>query len=124
MNVAYKSPGEPAKAIEIGDELEDLQKAVGGYIEVYTLDFAPERRNLLITMNEEGRLQGLKVNVFAEMYGDLLGSVFICAKHRDDMVSLSPVEMSAAIKWLDERALDPAQPASALFSRVISFEER
>ena len=50
INVLLVCPGEYPKAVRIGTELEDLQAAVGGYIEcVYPYD---EMVGLIV--NEEG----------------------------------------------------------------------
>ncbi len=51
-------PGEHPKVVEMGTELEDLQKGVGGYIEtVYPFD-----DNVGLIVNEEGKINGLPLN--------------------------------------------------------------
>lgn len=49
---------EPLSRLEI-ENLDDYQKAVGGYIQVVYRD------NLAVYLNEEGKLQGLPVNARA-----------------------------------------------------------
>ena len=58
MIVLLVEPEKYPRPVEIGTDLEDLQKAVGGYIEVtYPFD-----ENVGIVMNEEGKLEGLPLN--------------------------------------------------------------
>lgn len=47
--------------------LEKLQEAVGGYIEIVTLD-----REMCLIVNEEGLLMGLDQNVWASMVASRL----------------------------------------------------
>jgi len=61
--------------------LETLQKAVGGFIEV-----VPTNDGREIVLNEEGKLQGLKVNLMASALAEgviaendrIVGDVVIC----------------------------------------------
>ena len=58
MTVLYVKPGEKPKRIEIENDLEALQRAVGGYIEaVY-----PYEDPVALIVNEEGKLNGLPLN--------------------------------------------------------------
>ena len=58
MTVLYVKPGEKPKRIEIENDLEALQRAVGGYIEaVY-----PYEDPVALIVNEEGKLNGLLLN--------------------------------------------------------------
>lgn len=47
--------------------LEKLQEAVGGYIEIVTID-----REMCLVVNEEGLLMGLEQNVWASMIASTL----------------------------------------------------
>ena len=58
IRVYRKQPGELLHQIEIANTLEDLQKAVGGYIETVTV-----ATDLVIICNEEGKIMGLPYNV-------------------------------------------------------------
>lgn len=79
--------------VEIKDsrvpELEDLQKAVGGYIEVVSGPLFP----IVAIVNEEGRLKGLEDNPFGTMairYPEpLCGNVVIAAVDGEDIVGLN-----------------------------------
>ena len=52
-----KDPGEPPRVEHIENTLEALQKAVGGYIETFTI-----ATDLIIICNEEGLLHNLPYN--------------------------------------------------------------
>lgn len=68
MNVLLVRPNMYPQAVEIGCELEDLQKAVGGDIEaVY-----PFEEPVALVMNEEGKLNGCELNrALRDSEGDL-----------------------------------------------------
>lgn len=53
IKVLIKRPGEPPRSVWISDTLENLQRTVGGYIEIVTL-----QRGLVVICDEEGRLKG------------------------------------------------------------------
>ena len=58
LTVLYVKPGEKPKHIEIENDLEALQRAVGGYIEaVY-----PYEDPVALIVNEEGKLNALPLN--------------------------------------------------------------
>ena len=66
MKVLYKRPGFPPVTREIENSLEDLQRMVGGYIEVVRLD------DILIIVNEEGKNLGLPPNFYVEAIDDMI----------------------------------------------------
>lgn len=53
IKVLIKRPDEPPRSVWISDTLENLQRTVGGYIEIVTL-----QRGLVVICDEEGRLKG------------------------------------------------------------------
>ena len=55
--VLVKRPGELPRHVWISNNLESLQRYVGGYIETVTL-----ATDLVVICNEEGRLKGLEHN--------------------------------------------------------------
>ena len=64
MDVLLVKPGEYPKPVQIGTELENLQEAVGGYIQcVY-----PYEEPVGIICNEEGKLNGAVLN--RALYGE------------------------------------------------------
>ena len=70
MKVIYKEPGVAPVVRDIPNTLEELQKAVGGYIESVTI-----ATDAAIIVNEEGRLLSLPYNCTIcglDFYGPLL----------------------------------------------------
>ena len=60
IKVVVKKPGDThGQIVEIDNRLEELQSIVEGYIEVF-----PLTEDILIILNEEGKLQDLKPNIF------------------------------------------------------------
>ena len=58
IRVILCKPGEKASIMEIGDSLESMQEAVGGWIEEYM----PFEDEVAIVCNEEGKINGLTLN--------------------------------------------------------------
>ena len=64
--------------------LEELQKIVGGYIEIIYLG----QTGLVMVMNEEGKLDGLPINELAseiaqgyiQRYDKIVGDVLVCSQ--------------------------------------------
>ena len=73
----------------ISDTLENLQRIVGGYIEVF-----PVKEGVLIICNEEGKLQGLPYN--CTVNGEpLVGDIIVVGENGEDFGDLpSDFEMS------------------------------
>ncbi len=90
IRVVYVEPFRYARVIELGTELEDMQKAVGGDIEL----FYPFDEEVAIVCNEEGKYNGMCPNrvVYGKdgkMLDIIFGSFFICDCSGDDYGSLS-----------------------------------
>lgn len=90
IRVVYVEPFRYARVIELGTELEDMQKAVGGDIEL----FYPFDEEVAIVCNEEGKYNGMYPNrvVYGKdgkMLDIIFGSFFICDCSGDDYGSLS-----------------------------------
>lgn len=89
MKVLVLSNGE-LKVQDIGTELEDLQKIVGGYIEIPFLSQKFFEHGIDIIINEEGKLiDGLKaeIAIVNEKSGTILDIVYgncIFASHDDE----------------------------------------
>ena len=96
MTVLLVEPNQHPRPVEIGTELEDLQNAVGGYIEVvYPFD-----EPVGLVMNEEGKLDGLPLNRAlrddnGEIYDVVAGSFLVVGLTDEDFGSLSPDQMKA-----------------------------
>ena len=89
---------EPLKAPyvkEIGEELEDLQHEVGGYIEaVY-----PFEDEVAIVCNEEGKLEGLDLNRSlrgddGEIYDIIAGKFLVVGLTEDSFGSLASEQIA------------------------------
>lgn len=95
MNVLLVSPGAYPKAVSIGTELEDMQAAVGGDIEV-TYPFEDE---VGLVMNEEGKLNGMPLNRAlrtedGDVYDIVAGDFLVVGLTEDDFGSLTPEQMN------------------------------
>lgn len=78
MRIYLCKQGEPGQLVEVKNELEDLQKTVGGYIESVRL-----QSNLVLICNEEGKLNGLPPNRW--YHGDIIcGDFFFCGDDGED----------------------------------------
>ena len=89
MKVLVLSNGE-LKETEIGTELEDLQKIVGGYIEIPFLSHKFRDNGIDTIINEEGKfIEGLKaeIAIVNEENGNILDIVYgncIFASHDEE----------------------------------------
>ncbi len=94
LDVLLVKPGEYPQSVQIGGELEDLQAAVGGYIqEVYIGD-----ENAGILCSEEGKLNGSPLNRAlrdddGQVYDTIAGDFLIVGLGEEDFISLSPEQM-------------------------------
>lgn len=91
MIALKKIPGEECfHVVEIGKELEDLQKEVGGYIEC--VPFVP---GVVILCNEEGLLRGMPYN--CRLFGHVfVGPVLVVGEKGEEFADLKDAE--AALK--------------------------
>ncbi len=96
LDVLLVKPGEHPQRVQIGSELEDLQAAVGGYIqEVYIGD-----ESAGILCNEEGKLNGLPLNRAlrdedGQLYDVIAGDFLVVGLGEEDFTSLTPEQMEA-----------------------------
>ena len=94
MTVLLVEPNQHPRPVEIGTGLENLQSAVGGYIEVvYPFD-----EPVALVMNEEGKLDGLPLNRAlrddnGEIYDVVAGSFLVVGLTDEDFGSLTPDQM-------------------------------
>ena len=78
------------KVIEIDDTLEEMQRLVGGHIEVYPVCF---EHNIILICNEEGKLDDLPATALVEVDKRLspeviCGNFFVCRVSGENMVSI------------------------------------
>ena len=90
IRVVYAEPLKAAREIELGTELEDMQKAVGGDIE----PFYPVDEAVAIVCCDEGKYNGMLPNraVYGEngeMLDIIFGSFFVCDCSGESFGSLS-----------------------------------
>lgn len=72
LRAVLKQPGLDPEEVMIKNELEDLQRMVGGYIEVVPL---PGTGDIIMVCNEEGKLRHMRYNFSIpgdSMYGPVL----------------------------------------------------
>lgn len=96
IQVLVVKPGKRPVRAEIGTELEDMQRVVGGNIQ----EFQPFEDEAAVICNEEGKLDGLPPNraIYSkdgEMVDIVVGTFFICDAplSSDTFHSLSEAQM-------------------------------
>lgn len=87
MKVIVKKVSKDPKVIEISDKLEEYQRIVGGYIEVF-----PFYEDILCICNEEGKLKGLQPN-FMFRNDIICGDVIFISASGPDFVGLNDVQI-------------------------------
>jgi len=83
MRVIIKEPNEDARIEDIENTLDELQRIVGGYIEVIPLTFDD-----IIICNEEGKLKDLPHNFNMPVHGSIVGTVIICSDDGEDFTDV------------------------------------
>ena len=87
LDVLLVKPGMYPQAVQIGSELEDLQKAVGGDIEaVY-----PYNEPVALIVNDEGKLNGSELNRAlrdneGQIYDIVAGDFLVVGLGEEDLV--------------------------------------
>ncbi len=94
IDVLLIRPNAYPEKVSIGTELEDLQKTVGGYIEV-TYPFSED---VGLVMNEEGKLNGLPLNRAlrsedGDVYDVIAGDFLVVGLTEESFSSLSEEQM-------------------------------
>ena len=119
MKVLVLSNGE-LKTQEIGNELEDLQEIVGGYIEIPYLGDVFVNNGIDVIINEEGKLiEGMKaeIAIVNEQQGNILDIVYgncIFASHNEEgetiglteeQIEIVTDELETVIELMEKRTL-------------------
>lgn len=82
ISVLIKEPGKKPRHVAISNTLENLQKTVGGYIEVVTI-----ASDCAVICDEEGRLKGKEH--CCEIAGvDFVGTVILCGVDGEEFTDL------------------------------------
>jgi hypothetical protein len=86
---------EMPKVEVIENTLANLQKFVGGYIEVsYAV------KDAMMIINEEGKIQNLKPNFLLSSYDVVVGDVLFIGSTNEEFASISDDEILSAIVYL------------------------
>ena len=95
MKVVVKEVGKKAEVREIANELADLQKIVGGYIEVVRVD-----ADVLMICDEEGKLKGKPYNF--DLGRDIIvGDVLFVQSYSEDFTDLNEANVEKLLKYFD-----------------------
>ena len=91
LDVLLVKPGMYPQSVQIGGELEDLQKAVGGDIEAVH----PYNEPVALIVNDEGKLNGSELNRAlrdneGQIYDIVAGDFLVVGLGEEDFASLSP----------------------------------
>lgn len=95
MKVVVKEVGKKAEVREIANELEALQKIVGGYIEVVQVD-----SDVLMVCDEEGKLKGKPYNFDLER-DIIVGDVLFVQSYGEDFTDLNEANIEKLLKYFD-----------------------
>ena len=95
LTVLLVEPNRYPKVVEIGSDLSDLQKAVGGYIEVVY----PFEEKVGLIVNEEGKMNGLPLNRAlrdenGEVYDVVAGSFLVTGLTEESFASLTEAQIN------------------------------
>ena len=107
IKAVIKKAGSPhGQIVEMENRLEDFQSIVGGYIEVFRLT-----ENILIVLNEEGKLLDLEPNILISNrgYAELIvGDVVIVGDAGENFGSLNDeqIEILYELGILDNRHIE------------------
>ena len=102
IKVVICEPGRKARVAEIGTELEDLQRAVGGMIEAYY----PFEEQVCIVCNDEGKFNGMSPcrAIFDDerkIQDIIFGPFFICDCSTPEFGSLNAEQLERYRKMFD-----------------------
>lgn len=120
MRVLMIEPGKEPFVTEIGNDLESLQKAVDGLIEVLYLE-----ESVLIVCNEEGKCLGLDGNRCVDN-GDIIAGAFLICGGNDEgeMISLSDEQIEKYKERFKEPECYSAEEVEdAIFIEVYDQDE-
>lgn len=87
MIVVTKKPNEKPLLVEIENELSELQRIVGGHIQIVQL--APK---IVIICDDEGKLKGYEPNLECGL-DILVGTVIFAGVNGDDLTSLNDEQL-------------------------------
>ena len=116
--VVYVEPGKPAREMMLGKDLEDLQKAVGGLIE---LIYAHDDRTIIVG-NDEAKLIGMEGNRRLETGSIIAGPFFVIGDGGEDFRSLTDAEVSRYLqKYAEPHQISQKEVQADMRWTIISF---
>ncbi|WP_293997672.1 DUF3846 domain-containing protein [uncultured Megasphaera sp.] len=86
MLVVMKRPGKPARIGQIANTLEEMQRIVGGYIQMIPLD-----NDYMMICNEEGKLMNMQPNIWW-LNDKIVGPIIIARQNGEDLEDLKRLE--------------------------------
>ena len=98
IKIVIKEPDKTPYIKEVDGSLQSMQSIVGGHIEVIPADIIVgaevlPKDKLLLVINEEGRLNNLRLNFPICNNADwIMGTAFICKADEEEMVGLTDDE--------------------------------
>lgn len=114
MRAIVVEPMKMPRVEEVGNTLQELQKAVGGSIEVVPAELGDDA---LVICNEEGKIMGLPYNrcvydADGIPYDVIAGTFILCDENRDgEFVSITPEhEAKYMERYSREMILSHAEP--------------
>ena len=87
MRVLFKEPNKPLEERELKGSLQEYQKIVGGYIETTMLT-----NEIIIIVNEEGKLEGLPYN-FSLPHDHIVGTAIFIGNAMPEFRGLTDEEV-------------------------------
>lgn len=107
MKVLVKQPGQLPTIEEIPNELESLQRTVGGYIETLrVIGMAGTDRTLTLICDEEAKLKQPRPKENLKLGRDvILGTVILLAAEEDYFTGLNMYEVEIGRAWLNMNAV-------------------
>lgn len=88
MKIVVKEPGQRARIIEGENKLETFQNIVGGYIECFYLV-----HDIVIVLNEEGKLMGLEPNLFLNNNELIVGPIAFVGEDNFEFTELNEYQI-------------------------------
>ena len=100
ITVLIKEPNQKPYLKDIENDYKELQKLVGGDIEIVTL---PDVKNVICYINEEGKIMGLQPNLLLPHYTDVLVGtcVMVGSTNDGDDTSLTTHQIQQCKKYIE-----------------------
>lgn len=96
MRILFREPSnQPLKMMEVENELEPIQKLIGGYLQMI-----PIGHEVVCILDEEGRLKELGNNFYHDIYGGIVGNVLFCSMGDGDFDSLTDEQIEYVEEYI------------------------